>query len=81
MSLIIELYLMFSVLFAQQGQQEPLEGGGTPRGSVGAAGAAVGGANAAAAAAGNTSSPGKQSTSGERKAKKESKDKDKCVIL
>ncbi|XP_024151192.1 ubiquitin carboxyl-terminal hydrolase MINDY-2 isoform X1 [Oryzias melastigma] len=65
---------------AQQGQQEPLEGGGTPRGSAGAAGAAVGGANAAAAA-GNTSSPGKQSTSGERKAKKESKDKDKCVIL
>uniref|UniRef100_A0A8C7ZV33 Ubiquitin carboxyl-terminal hydrolase n=1 Tax=Oryzias sinensis TaxID=183150 RepID=A0A8C7ZV33_9TELE len=65
---------------AEQGQQEPLEGGATQRGSAAAAGAAVSGANAAAAA-GNTSSPGKQSTSGERKAKKESKDKDKCVIL
>uniref|UniRef100_A0A3Q0QX64 Ubiquitin carboxyl-terminal hydrolase n=1 Tax=Amphilophus citrinellus TaxID=61819 RepID=A0A3Q0QX64_AMPCI len=36
---------------------------------------------AAAAAHAQVGSPGKQSSSGERKAKKESKDKDKCVIL
>ncbi|XP_034046000.1 ubiquitin carboxyl-terminal hydrolase MINDY-2 isoform X2 [Thalassophryne amazonica] len=54
-----------------QGQQEPAEGVESDRGGTGAAGAA----------AGATPSPGKQSCTGERKAKKESKDKDKCVIL
>ncbi|XP_028257489.1 ubiquitin carboxyl-terminal hydrolase MINDY-2 isoform X2 [Parambassis ranga] len=62
-----------------QGQQEPVEGGEADRGGAGAGGAAAG-AGTAAAAAGGTPSPGKV-CSGERKAKKESKDKDKCVIL
>uniref|UniRef100_A0A3Q2QQ07 Ubiquitin carboxyl-terminal hydrolase n=1 Tax=Fundulus heteroclitus TaxID=8078 RepID=A0A3Q2QQ07_FUNHE len=45
------------------------------------AAAAAAGAAAAAAAGGATPSPGKQSSGGERKAKKELKEKDKCVIL
>ncbi|XP_008298675.1 ubiquitin carboxyl-terminal hydrolase MINDY-2 [Stegastes partitus] len=64
---------------AQQGQQEPVEGGEADRGAAGAGGAAAGAGTAAAAGA--TPSPGKQPSSGERKAKKEAKDKDKCVIL
>lgn len=62
---------------AQQGQQMPAEGDEADRGA-GAAGAA---ANAGSGAtAGATASPGKHS-SGDRKSKKEAKDKDKCVIL
>ncbi|XP_041835726.1 ubiquitin carboxyl-terminal hydrolase MINDY-2 isoform X2 [Melanotaenia boesemani] len=64
---------------AAQGQQELVEGGEADRGGAGAAGAAA--SPGTAAAAGATPSPGKQSSGGERKAKKESKDKDKCVIL
>lgn len=37
-------------------------------------------ASAAGASAGSTS-PGKQPSTGERKPKKEAKDKDKCVLL
>nr|XP_020461356.1 ubiquitin carboxyl-terminal hydrolase MINDY-2 isoform X2 [Monopterus albus] len=59
------------------GQQEPAEGDNADRGGAGAGGTAAGAGMAAAA----TLSPGKQSSSGDRKAKKESKDKDKCVIL
>lgn len=58
-----------------QGQQEPLERDEADRG------AATAGDGRGAAAGGATASPGKQSAGGERKAKKESKDKDKCVIL
>ncbi|XP_029354802.1 ubiquitin carboxyl-terminal hydrolase MINDY-2 isoform X1 [Echeneis naucrates] len=64
---------------AQQGQQEPADGDEADKGGAGAGGAA--GSARTAAAAGATPSPGKQPSSGERKAKKESKDKDKCVIL
>ncbi|CAG5855749.1 unnamed protein product [Menidia menidia] len=69
-------------LFVRQGQQEAGGAGEVERGGAGAgaAGAAAAGA-ATAAAAGATPSPGKQPAGGERKAKKEAKDKDKCVIL
>uniref|UniRef100_A0A1A7WU35 Ubiquitin carboxyl-terminal hydrolase n=1 Tax=Iconisemion striatum TaxID=60296 RepID=A0A1A7WU35_9TELE len=70
---------------AAQAQQEPVEGGDGDRGAAGAgraaAVAAAGGGSGTAAAAGATPSPGKQSAGGERKAKKEPKEKDKCVIL
>ncbi|KAM6943284.1 ubiquitin carboxyl-terminal hydrolase MINDY-2 [Xenentodon cancila] len=66
---------------AAQGQQEPGEGGEADRGGARPRGAEAGAGTAAAAAAGATPSPGKQSSGGERKAKKELKDKDKCVIL
>uniref|UniRef100_A0A3B3VDS0 Ubiquitin carboxyl-terminal hydrolase n=1 Tax=Poecilia latipinna TaxID=48699 RepID=A0A3B3VDS0_9TELE len=46
-----------------------------------AAAAAQAQAQVEMAGGGSTSSPGKQSSGGERKAKKESKEKDKCVIL
>lgn len=68
--------LFFLVLSMLQGQQEPSERDEADRGVAVAAGGA-----GAAAAGGATASPGKQSVGGERKAKKESKDKDKCVIL
>ncbi|KAJ8340471.1 hypothetical protein SKAU_G00351040 [Synaphobranchus kaupii] len=58
---------------AQQGQQQPAEG--DPEAGVAAAAAATPGA------AGATPSPGKQPSAGERKQKKEVKDKDKCVLL
>lgn len=61
---------------AQQGQQPPAGGDEAERGEAGPAGAA-----AAAVPAGATPSPGKQPSAGERKPKKEPKDKDKCVIL
>lgn len=62
---------------AQQGQQIPAEGDEADRG----AGAASAAANAGTGAtAGATASPGKHSF-GDRKSKKETKDKDKCVIL
>lgn len=62
---------------AQQGQQMPVEGHEADRG----AGAASAAANAGSGAtAGATASPGKHSF-GDRKSKKEAKDKDKCVIL
>ncbi|XP_017260960.1 ubiquitin carboxyl-terminal hydrolase MINDY-2 isoform X2 [Kryptolebias marmoratus] len=53
--------------------QDAVEGGEVDRGAAAGAGTA--------AAAGATPSPGKQLSGGERKAKKELKDKDKCVIL
>ncbi|KAJ7986134.1 hypothetical protein DPEC_G00347640 [Dallia pectoralis] len=60
---------------AQQGQPQPAEGAdetarGTPPGAA-----------ATSPAAGGSPSPGKQPSAGERKAKKEVRDKDKCVIL
>lgn len=62
---------------AQQGQQMPADGDEADRG----AGAASAAANAGTGAtAGATASPGKHSF-GDRKSKKEAKDKDKCVIL
>lgn len=62
---------------AQQGQQMPADGDESDRG----AGAASAAANAGTGAtAGATASPGKHSF-GDRKSKKEAKDKDKCVIL
>ncbi|KAM4596470.1 ubiquitin carboxyl-terminal hydrolase MINDY-2 [Fundulus diaphanus] len=64
---------------AQAQAQEPDEGSEVDRG--GAAASAAAGAAAAAAAGGATPSPGKQPSGGERKAKKELKEKDKCVIL
>ncbi|XP_036399636.1 ubiquitin carboxyl-terminal hydrolase MINDY-2 isoform X2 [Megalops cyprinoides] len=56
---------------AQQGQQQPA-GGDADAGAAAAA---------AAGAASATPSPGKQPSTGERKPKKEPKDKDKCVLL
>ncbi|XP_054588081.2 ubiquitin carboxyl-terminal hydrolase MINDY-2 isoform X1 [Nothobranchius furzeri] len=64
---------------AAQAQQEPVEGGDGDRGAAGAGGAAAG--SGTAAASGATPSPGKHSAGGERKTKKEPKEKDKCVIL
>lgn len=72
---ILNLFF-FLVLSMLQGQQEPSERDEADRGVAVAAGGA-----GAAAVGGATASPGKQSVGGERKAKKESKDKDKCVIL
>ncbi|XP_036391218.1 ubiquitin carboxyl-terminal hydrolase MINDY-2-like [Megalops cyprinoides] len=78
-----------------QGQQQPAEGSmgagareaaagaagaGTAAGAAGA-GTAAGGAGGAAGGASATPSQGKQPSPGERKPKKEPKDKDKCVIL
>ncbi|XP_020797125.1 ubiquitin carboxyl-terminal hydrolase MINDY-2 [Boleophthalmus pectinirostris] len=63
---------------AQQGQQVPAEGDEADRGA-GAAGAAAN--TGTVGTAGSTASPGKHSYSGDRKSKKEAKDKDKCVIL
>ncbi|XP_072320977.1 ubiquitin carboxyl-terminal hydrolase MINDY-2 isoform X2 [Eucyclogobius newberryi] len=63
---------------AQQGQQVPAEGDEVDRGA-GAAGAAAN--TGTVATAGATASPGKHSYSGDRKSKKDAKDKDKCVIL
>ncbi|KAM4744763.1 ubiquitin carboxyl-terminal hydrolase MINDY-2 [Anableps anableps] len=65
---------------AQAQAQEPVEGSEVDRGGAPASGAGAAAA-AAATAGGATSSPGKLSSGGERKAKKESKEKDKCVIL
>lgn len=63
---------------AQQGQPMPAEGDEADRG----AGAPSAAANAGTGAtAGATASPGKHSSLGDRKSKKEAKDKDKCVIL
>ncbi|XP_051919748.1 ubiquitin carboxyl-terminal hydrolase MINDY-2 isoform X2 [Hippocampus zosterae] len=62
-----------------QAQQEAAEGDEADRGAAGGGGAGT--APAAATAGQATASPGKQSSSGERKSKKEAKDKDKCVIL
>ncbi|KAM4630464.1 ubiquitin carboxyl-terminal hydrolase MINDY-2 [Polymixia lowei] len=70
-----------AVAQAQQGQQDPAGGDEADGGAAGAAGAGGAAAGTGAAAAGATPSPGKQAASGERKPKKESKDKDKCVIL
>ncbi|XP_061883816.1 ubiquitin carboxyl-terminal hydrolase MINDY-2 [Entelurus aequoreus] len=68
-----------------QGQQEPAEGDEADRAAAGGGGPAAGAGTVAAAtsaaAVATTASPGKQSSSSERKSKKESKDKDKCVIL
>lgn len=61
---------------AQQGQQVPAEGDEADRG----AGAACAANASTGATAGATASPGKHSF-GDRKSKKETKDKDKCVIL
>uniref|UniRef100_A0A8C6NW31 Ubiquitin carboxyl-terminal hydrolase n=1 Tax=Nothobranchius furzeri TaxID=105023 RepID=A0A8C6NW31_NOTFU len=55
------------------------QGGDGDRGAAGAGGAAAG--SGTAAASGATPSPGKHSAGGERKTKKEPKEKDKCVIL
>lgn len=67
--------LLCPSVFVQQGQQEPSE-----RVETDASGAAAASGAATAAGPGATPSPGKPS-GGERKAKKESKEKDKCVIL
>ncbi|KAM9825603.1 ubiquitin carboxyl-terminal hydrolase MINDY-2 isoform X1 [Syngnathus typhle] len=66
-----------------QAQQEAAERDQADRGPAGVDGPAAGAETVAAAAAAGqaTASPGKQSSSGERKAKKEAKEKDKCVIL
>lgn len=66
--------VLWSLVFVQQGQQEPSERVETDSGGAAASGAGT------AAGPGATASPGKPSSS-ERKAKKESKEKDKCVIL
>ncbi|KAM8876252.1 ubiquitin carboxyl-terminal hydrolase MINDY-2 [Synchiropus picturatus] len=63
---------------AAQGHQEPAAGYEAAQAAAGAGGAPSG---SSAAAANATPSPGKQSSGGDRKAKKESKEKDKCVIL
>ncbi|XP_057685289.1 ubiquitin carboxyl-terminal hydrolase MINDY-2 [Corythoichthys intestinalis] len=65
-----------------QAQQEAAGADEADRGAAGSGGPAGGTGTAAAAAAGQaTASPGKQSSGTERKAKKEAKEKDKCVIL
>ncbi|XP_077477333.1 ubiquitin carboxyl-terminal hydrolase MINDY-2 [Stigmatopora argus] len=66
-----------------QAQQEVAVADEADRGAAGSGGPAGGaGTVATAAAAGQaTASPGKQSSGTERKAKKEAKEKDKCVIL
>ncbi|XP_056463327.1 ubiquitin carboxyl-terminal hydrolase MINDY-2 isoform X1 [Gadus chalcogrammus] len=68
----------------QQGQEEPA-GAEPGHGESGAAAADVaprtGPGGGVEAAVGPPSSPGKQPAAGERKPKKESKDKDKCVLL
>ncbi|XP_076011877.1 ubiquitin carboxyl-terminal hydrolase MINDY-2 isoform X2 [Genypterus blacodes] len=64
---------------AAQGHQEVAEGDEADRGDAGVAGGAA--VPETGAAGGASPSPGKQSSTGERKPKKEPKDKDKCVIL
>ncbi|XP_035252430.1 ubiquitin carboxyl-terminal hydrolase MINDY-2-like isoform X1 [Anguilla anguilla] len=68
----------------EQGQPQPA-GGSTAAGAGQAAAAAAeeeeDGGGGAGGAASVTPSPGKQPSTGERKLKKESKDKDKCVLL
>ncbi|XP_015247321.1 PREDICTED: protein FAM63B [Cyprinodon variegatus] len=65
---------------AQAQAQEQVDGSEVDRGGAAASAAAAAGAGATANS-GATPSPGKQSSGGERKAKKELKEKDKCVIL
>ncbi|XP_061670060.1 ubiquitin carboxyl-terminal hydrolase MINDY-2 [Syngnathoides biaculeatus] len=64
---------------AAQAQQEAAEGDEANRGAAGSGGPAGGAGTAAAGQA--AASPGKPSSGAERKAKKEAKEKDKCVIL
>ncbi|KAI4900195.1 hypothetical protein NFI96_017679 [Prochilodus magdalenae] len=61
-----------------QGQQQAA-GGAQADGAAGGSAATVGPPSAGGAAA--SPSPGKQPSMGERKAKKEAKDKDKCILL
>ncbi|KAG9261289.1 ubiquitin carboxyl-terminal hydrolase MINDY-2 [Astyanax mexicanus] len=62
-----------------QGQQQAAGGVQADGASGGSAAAVAAGASAGGTAA--SPSPGKQPSTGERKAKKEAKDKDKCVLL
>ncbi|KAL1007266.1 hypothetical protein UPYG_G00084310 [Umbra pygmaea] len=63
---------------AQQGQPEPAEGADEATRATATGAAAT---SSSSSATGATPIPGKQSSTGERKPKKEAKDKDKCVIL
>ncbi|ROJ33198.1 hypothetical protein DPX16_18020 [Anabarilius grahami] len=60
------------IFFSDQGQQPAAGADQVDRAA--AAGASAGGATA-------SPSPGKQPSTGERKPKKEAKDKDKCILL